>query len=84
MKMLTLKNAFSLDEGVVMELSSVPGGEGCNCSIQSNSAVAALKGLALLTQELAKRMQWPVEHVLCQITTILLAPEIPEGTEPNG
>lgn len=84
MKKLTLENAFTAEEGIVMELSSVPGGDGCTCSIQGNSAVAALKGLALLTMELAKRMQWPVEHVLCQVTTILLAPELPGEVAEDG
>lgn len=78
MKKLTLENAFEKDECVILELQKLPGVEECKSRIEGTTAVAALKGLALLTEELAKVMCVPVEMVLCQITTILLAPEVPE------
>ena len=75
MKKLTLENAFELDECSILELQALPGVEGCKSRIEGTSVVAVLKGLALLTEEVAKIMHMPVEHVLCQVTTILLAPK---------
>lgn len=75
MKKLTLDNAFELDECSVLEIQKLPGVEGCKSRIEGTTAVAALKGLALLTEELARVMCVPVEMILCQVTTILLAPE---------
>lgn len=75
MKELTMENAFELDECIVLELQKLPGVEGCTSRIEGVKAVTALKGLALLTQELAEVMCVPVEYVLCQITTVLLAPK---------
>lgn len=79
MKKLTLDNAFEVDECIVLELQKLPGVEDCTSRIEGLKAVTALKGLALLTQELAREMCVPVEYVLCQITTVLLAPDIPEA-----
>ena len=76
MKKLTLENAFDLDECSILELQALPGVEECRTRIEGTSVGSVLKGLALLTQEVAKSMHVPVEHVLCQITTVLLAPEI--------
>lgn len=76
MKKLMLEDAFELEECSILELQALPGVEECRTKIEGTSAVAVLKGLALLTQEVAKVMAVPVEHVLCQITTVLLAPEI--------
>lgn len=76
MKKLTLENAFELDECSILELQALPGVEECQTKIEGTSMVAVLKGLALLTKEVAKVMAVPVEHVLCQIATVLLAPEI--------
>lgn len=75
MKKLTLENAFKLDECAILEIQSLPGVEECQSRIEGTSVLAVLKGLALLTEEVARVMHVPVEHVLCQVTTILLAPK---------
>ena len=52
--------------------------EGCTTKIEGSTVVSVLKGTALMVQELAKVMHVPVEQVLCQITAILLAPDMVE------
>lgn len=77
MKKLTMENAFEVDECAILEIQKMPGVEQPKSRIEATSAVAALKALALLTKELARVMCVPEEYVICNVTTILLAPEIP-------
>ena len=74
--------AFDFEEGCKMVVDRVPGTKGYDCNIMATTAVAALKGLSLLTVKLAEIVGCSVEEVLCKLAVVLLAPdEMPEGEE---
>lgn len=73
---------FAMEEGCLLTVDRTPGAKGCNVTLQATTAVAALKGISLLVNELAELVGCSVDEVLCKLAVIMLAPEgMPESME---
>ena len=66
---------FEFEEGMVVHFSRVPGTRGCDSTIDFTDSTAAVRGLAIITEDIAKRLGVPVEKVLCKLATVLIRPE---------
>lgn len=73
---------WRVDAGVSINLGKRPGDEEAKCLVQATDAAAAVQGMALLLEEMAEQLGQPVQHVLCVVTTVLLAPK--ENGEQEG
>ena len=70
------------EAGVSINLGKRPGDTEAKCLVQATDAAAAVQGMALLMEEMAEQLGQPVQHVLCVVATVLLAPK--ENTEQEG
>lgn len=70
---------WRVDAGVSINLGKRPGDTEAKCLVQFTDDVAAAQGMALLMEEMAEQLGQPVQHVLCVVATVLLAPK--ENTE---
>ena len=64
---------WSLDDGVWLRVDKVPGKEHGEVQVSFTTGVAAARGIGLMMIEAAEQMGVPVEHLLCVVTTILMA-----------
>ena len=67
--------AFEFEEGCKLSVDRVPATNGCDITLQATTAVAALKGISLLTVKLAEVVGCSVDEVLCKLAVVLLAPD---------
>lgn len=65
---------FAFEEGVILNLSRIPGTNGADASVNATTIGAGLKGLSLLILEFSCTAGIPAEHLLC-----LLAAQVAEA-----
>lgn len=75
MKDLTGKYEFEFEEGAVVNFSRVTGTRGFSYSVEFTTSAAEIRALAIITEGVAKRLEVPVENVLCKLATVLLQEE---------
>lgn len=64
---------WPLEEGVWLRVDKAPGKDHGSVQMSFNTGVAVARGIGLVLIEAAEQMGVPVEHLLCVVTTILLA-----------
>lgn len=70
--------SFEAAEGCVMLVHKTPGVTNCTCDCEMTSAEAGIKGLSLMTVNLAKALRMSTEEVVCRLTVTLFAPDDPQ------
>ena len=64
---------WQLDEGVWLRVDKAPGREQASIQASFTTGVAAARGISLMVIAAAEQMGVPPEHLLCVVTTILMA-----------
>jgi len=65
---------FEFEDTVKMTVDRVAGTNNDTCTVIASSSTAAIKGLCMLTAEVAKQLQMSKEEVLCRLAVVLLGP----------
>lgn len=63
---------FEFEDTVKLVVDRVAGTKNDTCTVYASSSTAAIKGLCMLTAEVAKELHMSKEEVLCRLAVVLL------------